>query len=601
MKKLSFSLLLLLAAVICVSLIACTEEAPKTTTATTTAVTTSTATTSSQDFGTLTVENIEGLKEGSSKKIEAVFSIPELSEEITYTFEGNDIKIEDGKVIALVGDKTVTVTATTLHHTATFTVTTKTDRGTLSIDTVFAWVDYPAASFFPTFSLPEYKETLTYEYDTTALTLDTQTCKITALKAGNYKVKATSENFSETFTVIIENVKRDSKSSAANFSGQANDRLSQWNEKGTDGKTTLFIGDSFFDTAFWSNFYSSSYPNKDALCLGISATTTYDWEDWITTGWLSKTAPKNIVMHMGTNNVYDDGDGINSALSALQRMFTLMHEQFPDTPIYWFGISQRAYDNTKIGYVSSINKQMKKWCDAQDFITYIDTPSELTNDMLKDQIHPKVENYTVFTKALAKTDIVIEDVDFSKITEIKDITFKTSQTIAAGTALKAVNYRGSDLVDGYVLTGKLEITKKTTNSHVQFGILDNGNERILLWDHTSSGQFRLCIPYDTASVPAEDIYTLTNDGPLVIEWKIVYHENNLYFFIDGELKLVYAAINNSKGTPLKLGSEATDCRFYEMSALTAEDDAEEYNAVIESMSDIIDTYKNKTSYEKIRA
>ena len=82
---------------------------------------------------------------------------------------------------------------------------------------------------------------------------------------------------------------------------------------------------------------------------------------------------------------------------------------------------------------------------------------------------------------------------------------------------------------------------------------------------------------------------------------IIISPNNLYFFIDGELKLVYAAINNSKGTPLKLGSEATDCRFYEMSALTAEDDAEEYNAVIESMSDIIDTYKNKTSYEKIRA
>ena len=208
MKKLSFSLLLLLAAVICVSLIACTEEAPKTTTSTTTATTTTASTTTSaEDFGTLTIENIEGLKEGSSKKIEAVFSIPECAEEITYSFEGNDIKIEDGKVIALIGDKTVTVTATTLHHTATFTVTTKTDRGSLSINTVFAWVDYPAASFFPTFSLPEYKETLTYEYDTTALTLDPQTCKITALKEGNYTVKATSENFTESFTVIIEDRK----------------------------------------------------------------------------------------------------------------------------------------------------------------------------------------------------------------------------------------------------------------------------------------------------------------------------------------------------------------------------------------------------------
>jgi hypothetical protein len=29
--------------------------------------------------------------------------------------------------------------------------------------------------------------------------------------------------------------------------------------------------------------------------------------------------------------------------------------------------------------------------------------------MLKDGVHPKPENYTVFVDALAKTDIVIED------------------------------------------------------------------------------------------------------------------------------------------------------------------------------------------------
>ena len=174
------------------------------------------------------------------------------------------------------------------------------------------------------------------------------------------------------------------------------------------GKTTLFIGDSFFDTAYWTGFYTDSYMGKDALCLGISATTTYDWEQWLG-GWLGATKPKSIVMHIGTNNVYDDGDSIFAALSAYQRMFLLMHEQFPDTHIYWFGVTQRAHDNEKIERVAEINSKMQKWCDSFDFITYIDTPSLIDKNMLKDGVHPKPENYSIFVDALEKTDIAIEE------------------------------------------------------------------------------------------------------------------------------------------------------------------------------------------------
>ena len=288
-------------------------------------------------------------------------------------------------------------------------ITEPIDYGTLTIDDVFAWVGYPENFVIPTFSIPELAEELTYEYDTAGIAIDQKTNTVTALKAGRYEVTAKSEHFSAEFVVRAEEVDTKSpKFSSANFTVAADERIQQWVANGKDGKTTVFIGDSFFDTAFWTGFYSASYAGKDALCLGISATTTYDWEDWIG-GWLGAIQPKNIVMHIGTNNVYDDGDTIFGALSAYQRMFLLMHDQFPDTHIYWFGVSQRAYDAEKIGYVSEINSRMQRWCDALDFITYIDTPSVLTKDMLKDGVHPKPENYTVFVDALAKTDIVIED------------------------------------------------------------------------------------------------------------------------------------------------------------------------------------------------
>ncbi len=289
-------------------------------------------------------------------------------------------------------------------------------HGTVSIRDVVAWIDGPASDFYPVFSIPENAEALTYTYDTEGLLIDGEAQTVKALTAGEYTVTVTSEHLETAFRVTAQKVNHSEKDlygrlifSAAEYDAQASSCLAQWNEYGTDGKTTVFIGDSFFDTVFWNNFYSTSYRGKDALCLGISATTTQDWESWITSGWMSQITPKNIVMHVGTNNVYDNGETVSECVASLQRMFLIIHQRLPNVPIYWFGISQRSYDTAKIADVAKINKEMQIWCDARDYITYIDTPSRLKNDMLKDNIHPRIEYYSVFTDALAQTDIEIAE------------------------------------------------------------------------------------------------------------------------------------------------------------------------------------------------
>ena len=91
------------------------------------------------DYGTLAVADIENLKIGETREISAVFSNAEYASAIEYEFKGNAIKIEDGKVTALSGGRTVPVTAKTEHHETTFTVKTSTERyenGTLSIDNI---------------------------------------------------------------------------------------------------------------------------------------------------------------------------------------------------------------------------------------------------------------------------------------------------------------------------------------------------------------------------------------------------------------------------------------------------------------------------------
>ncbi|MBE7065730.1 MAG: hypothetical protein E7384_07975 [Ruminococcaceae bacterium] len=288
------------------------------------------------------------------------------------------------------------------------------DRGTLSIENVYAFLDYPASNIYPKFSIPKMAEKLTYTFDGNGIKIDADKNTVTAVTKGTYTVTASSENFKTTFSVYVKEVNKNVKGSngelkfdTSKFTSQAANRLSQWEKDGVDGKTTLFIGDSFFDSYFWSDFYTKHYAGKDALLLGIGSTTTYDWEVWADE-WLGKTSPKNIVINVGTNNVYDDGDNVNETIVALKRLFLVLHNKFPDTQIYWYGISQRAYGTQQINMVTKINRNMKDWCDLCDYVTYLDATSKLTADKLKDGVHPKLEQYSIFTRELSKTDIVIE-------------------------------------------------------------------------------------------------------------------------------------------------------------------------------------------------
>lgn len=416
-----------------------------------------------EDYGTLTVNDIEGVMEGTTGvDIEYTFSNPAYAEEITYTFDGNDIEIVNGKINVLVGGKTVTVTAKTSHHETTFTVTTLIDYGELNFTDVYAWVGYPASELDYEFSKPERKEAFTYKYDATKLTIDAEKNTVKALVAGDVEVTVESEHFADKFTVHAEQVNKNDAcyTVPADFNTRIEGKLAEYRNKGNDGHTTLFIGDSFFDERwFWTDF-NRTYAGKDALIAGVSSSTTYDWEHFTQT-FLKNVSPKQIAMHMGTNNVYDDKKSATETVSSLQRMFYLMHDAMPQTHIYWFNISQRSYDDAKIGIVATVNSAMKKWAANREWITLIDTSSKLTNDMLRDNVHPKLEYYSVFVNALKDAGAVIEDapvkegVGFTAGTYNKDaktFNLKTNARTRAYLMDGASEYSGNFVVSGTAKT-----------------------------------------------------------------------------------------------------------------------------------------------------
>ena len=64
------------------------------------------------------------------------------------------------------------------------------------------------------------------------------------------------------------------------------------------------------------------------------------------------TAPKNIVLHVGTNNFYDAHDGVEFTEAALKRLLTYLHTTYPSSEIWWFNITQR----TNTSYASQVTE-----------------------------------------------------------------------------------------------------------------------------------------------------------------------------------------------------------------------------------------------------
>lgn len=351
----------------------------------------------SADRGTLSFADIEAEVE-KPVTLKPVFTPVSSYVPVTYSFEGKDILIENGKLYALAEGKEITVTANTAFHQTSFTVTTK--RPAKLVREITAWIGYPASDL-PNGYFRQGEEVAYSGGNVSVATFDQTERTVTAVAAGECTITASTEGYSEEYHITVKAVDKTDKKWTVSGADSlyAQELANRWKTDGTPD-TTLFIGDSFFDVrSYWTDFYEDDFAGKDAICAGIGGTTTYDWETF-TQSFLKSTSPKNIVMDMGTNNFYDDHDSAEEGLENLQRMFTLIHGTLPDAKIYYFAITQRVRTDYR-SQVSQTNTAMKEWCMGRDWIEFLDTESQIKPSMLRaDGVHPKLETYALYVDAL---------------------------------------------------------------------------------------------------------------------------------------------------------------------------------------------------------
>lgn len=359
------------------------------------------------DYGSLSVPDVT-LTVGESAPLEPVFSSGK-EFAVEYSFEGDAIEIADGRVYALVANERVTVTARTRRHEVQFTVTTL-QKPLFEIADFTAWVDGPVVDFEPVWLDSAYEgETIAYDYAESLLEIDAENCTAQGLAEGPVYVIASLDGYETMFVVQCEKLNYSSPlfdTSAFDYAAGA--YAAEWERYGTEN-STAFIGDSFFDSPYWPAFYQT-YAGKDVRRMGIGGTTSLVWEQFVAEMFADK-APRNFVIHLGTNNIYGAGRDAAQISADMKRFFRILHGVCPASEIYFFGVSLRGYDAEKIACTKEVNADLSAWCERQGWLTYIDTPSLLTPDMLSDGTHPKPEAYSVFVDALAGTDIRIADAE----------------------------------------------------------------------------------------------------------------------------------------------------------------------------------------------
>lgn len=258
-----------------------------------------------------------------------------------------------------------------------------------------------------------------------------------------------------------------------------------WLQQGRSGETTLFIGDDFFTADSWTTF-DTTYTEKDVLLAGIKGSTIQDWGILIDR-YLAHTRPKNLVVHLGTNDIHNKGDNAETVISNLQSLFTQIHglENYEYTKIYYFGIPTKDNSTeTEINIINEVNEAMSAWCSEEGQQSWIIYINALSSDDSYDQIAEKLNNSGINIKSLPTGTIPKVEITYSGG---KIVNIGTDRTLTVG-AYKLDKVSGS--------TGFVETTVTDTDEKTNFTTGIEGDVNGALITNNQLGPYTVVNGYD---------------------------------------------------------------------------------------------------------
>ena len=167
----------------------------------------------------------------------------------------------------------------------------------------------------------------------------------------------------------------------------------------------LFLGDSYIDTAFWYN-YDSAFGTLDSANIGVGGTKVDYWINQLA-AVSALYAPKNIIIHIGVNDIDDGNTTGEYAYGRLEVMLNKYHAKFPEATIYFANICHNMMFTAKWGEYDAFNALVNTFAQNNSWVKVIDMASLITkenNSTMRwynaDGLHYGVDGYALFNKAV---------------------------------------------------------------------------------------------------------------------------------------------------------------------------------------------------------
>ncbi len=270
-------------------------------------------------------------------------------------------------------------------------------------------------------------------------------------------------------------------------------------------------------------------------------------------------------------------------------MLYKIHSLYPETNLYYFGITQRAYESREgvdFNTVTATNSATKAFAQERSWVTYLATEEQFDASMLKDKTHPKPEHYHIFVDALVTAGVTFKPNPYFYV--VKDIERAVTDAVGTSTSIK---FGGEVLRNEFVLECDLVIKEYGTNAHIAFQYSD-GN-RALLWDNVSSkNSFR--VGGQVGGAHECNGTLISAPAGSTIKFKLVATDNDFYIIINGVLMEVMTNVTADAGG-VKFGSENVGMTFHNFQIETKSHDTAAYNAALATMAEDIELYSQITA------
>ncbi|MBP5466973.1 MAG: hypothetical protein J6Y43_05370, partial [Clostridia bacterium] len=337
------------------------------------------------------------------------------------------------------------------------------------------------------------------------------------------------------------------------------------------GDLTLFVGDSFMDGRnFFTDFYER-FATKSAHLLGIGGSRASEWRFLIQDYFAY--APKNIVLHIGTNDLFGGQMSVAATFGYVKNVLEVIRYGAPSAKVYFWSIEDRytvsGWSKNKNAEITELNDEINAYAIKNSaWLTFVDTRSLLTSasdykETSGTTIHPSIPTgYDKCIQATFDAGLNLTENVYASTNIVKDWTSVNGTDNFSSAKVMGMQARVSEFVWESDVTirnfsnggAKGHITINWRTPTEVGGKTDGQNNRFVILNKSSGidkGQFHFVGNTPSANAwgtTGADYFYATSGAATTFKLAILVTDTDAYLFYNDILVAVYMNVGLGAAT-----------------------------------------------------